>query len=195
MSFLPQKHADGLKLFIFKYCCILKLTEIPDLFYSECYKLEGNCTPVNPHSISRLWFYSVKYPIGPDGDFPLVLHSTLCQSKLYNPAALTDPNTPYSILPPQNHTVQTGTLAVSSRTLYKCFTTDVIWLGKYFVYCVLASCAAAVSKVTLCFEWEWLFFFLFCFMADFGAGFIVNVASYSEALWCHKVQQTYLQVK
>lgn len=48
----------------------------------------------------------------------------------------------------------------SRGPIYKCFTTDVIWLGKYFVYWVLASAVAAVSKVTLCFDWERNLFFL-----------------------------------
>lgn len=46
----------------------------------------------------------------------------------------------------------------SRSPIYKRFTADVIWLGKCFVCCVLASCVAAVSKVTLCFEWEKLYF-------------------------------------
>lgn len=56
--------------------------------------------------------------------------STLRMSELYGSAALTDPNTPVTEPPPQNHTVQPRTLAAQLQPHLDMFLMTITWVGK-----------------------------------------------------------------
>lgn len=100
--------------------------------------------------------------------------------------------THHAVLLPQNHTAQTGTLAVSSQSHLQMFHSWCYMVRK--ILCVLCisilCCSCFQSDVGL---WvRKLYFFaslrLFCFMAAFRTDFTVNVAPYTEAVRSHRVK-------
>lgn len=121
----------------------IKVSEVPELEFDTRRRRHLWVSTL----ASTLWFYSVKYPIGPDGDFPLVLLSTLCQSKLYNPAALTDPNAPSCTLTTKSHSTKPEHWLCSRGPIYKCLTTDVIRLRKILcVLCISILCCSCFLR-------------------------------------------------
>lgn len=139
---------DHTSLFFFNSGGFIKATEAPELQLDTRWRY--TCEFL--HWPQLHGFIALNTQLVQMGTFHWFCSYTLCQSKLYNPAALTDPNTPSCTLTTKSHSTKPEHWLCSRGPIYKCLTTDVIRLGKYFVYCVLASCVAAVSYVTLCFR-------------------------------------------